>query len=109
MFEYTKCDGIMIARGALGNPWIFKSILSGNEYIPTISELFDTIKKHIKYQLEIDNEKQSNLKLRKHIAWYLKGLKDSSRIRDEINKSENIENTIKILDEYYNRLKIEVN
>lgn len=109
MFEYTGCDGIMIARGAQGNPWLFKSIIEGKEYIPSLEELFETIKKHIKYQLENDNEKQANLKLRKHIAWYLKGLKDSSRIRDEINKSDNIENTIKILDEYYNRLKVEVN
>ena len=109
MFEYTGCDGIMIARGAQGNPWLFKSIIEGKEYIPSLEELFETIKKHIKYQLENDNEKQANLKLRKHIAWYLKGLKDSSRIRDEINKSDNIENTLKILDEYYNRLKVEVN
>ena len=84
-------------------------IIEGKEYIPSLEELFETIKKHIKYQLENDNEKQANLKLRKQIAWYLKGLKDSSRIRDEINKSDNIENTLKILDEYYNRLKVEVN
>ncbi len=109
MFQYTGCDGIMIARGAQGNPWVFKSIISGKEYIPSLEELFEIIKKHIGYQLEIDNENQANLKLRKHIAWYLKGLKDSSRIRDEINKSDNIENTLKILDEYYNKLKVEVN
>lgn len=104
MFESTGCDGIMVARGAQGNPWIFKSILEGKEYIPSLDELFSTINKHIDYQIEIDIPKQANLKLRKHIAWYLKGLKGSSKIRDEINKSEKIEDTKQILKEYYHRL-----
>lgn len=106
MFSYTGCDGIMIARGAQGNPWIFKSILSGNKYTPSLKEVFETIFKHIDYQLEFDEEKQANLKLRKHIAWYLKGIKGSSKIRDEINKSESIEKTKEILARYYNQLLI---
>lgn len=105
MFEYTGCDGIMIARGAQGNPWIFKSILNGKDYKPDLKELFDTIYNHINYQVEYDEEKQANLKLRKHIAWYLKGLNGSSKIRDEINKSESIEHTKEILNKYYNELK----
>lgn len=105
MFEYTHCDGIMIARGAQGNPWIFKSILDGKDYKPDLKELFDTIYNHINYQVEYDEEKQANLKLRKHIAWYLKGLNGSSKIRDEINKSESIEHTKEILNKYYNELK----
>lgn len=105
MFEYTGCDGIMIARGAQGNPWIFKSILDGKDYKPDLKELFDTIYNHINYQVEYDEEKQANLKLRKHIAWYLKGLNGSSKIRDEINKSESIEHTKEILNKYYNELK----
>lgn len=105
MFEYTHCDGIMIARGAQGNPWIFKSILDGKDYKPDLKELFDTIYNHIDYQVEYDEEKQANLKLRKHIAWYLKGLNGSSKIRDEINKSESIEHTKEILNKYYNELK----
>lgn len=107
MFEYTGCDGIMIARGAQGNPWIFKSILEGKDYKPDLKELFDTIYNHIDYQVEYDEEKQANLKLRKHIAWYLKGIKGSSKIRDEINKSESIEHTKEILNKYYNELKIQ--
>lgn len=106
MFEYTHCDGIMIARGAQGNPWIFKSILDGKDYKPDLKELFDTIYNHIDYQVEYDEEKQANLKLRKHIAWYLKGLNGSSKIRDEINKSESIEHTKEILNKYYNELKM---
>lgn len=100
MFEYTKCDGIMIARGAQGNPWIFKSILESKDYIPTFDELFDTITEHINNALEIENEKQVNLKMRKHIAWYLKGLSGSSKVKDLVNKSENINEVKEILNEY---------
>ena len=105
MFEETGVDGIMIGRGSFGNPWIFKSILDGKDYKPDLKELFDTIYNHIDYQVEYDEEKQANLKLRKHIAWYLKGLNGSSKIRDEINKSESIEHTKEILNKYYNELK----
>ncbi len=100
MFEYTKCDGIMIARGAQGNPWIFKSILEGKDYIPQLDERFNLIFEHIDKALELENEKQVNLKMRKHIAWYLKGLKGSSNVKDLVNKSENIKEVKETLIEY---------
>lgn len=101
MFEYTGCDGIMIARGAQGNPWIFKSILEGVEYTPTNKERLDTILEHIEYALENeDNKKQAVLKMRKHIAWYLKGLKNSTSIKDSINREDDIEVVKKILIDY---------
>lgn len=104
MFEYTGCDGIMIARGAMGNPFIFKSIIENKEYIPSIEELFDIIFEHINYARSMENEKIVNLKMRKHIAWYLKGLSESSKIREYVNTSCDIDSTIKILKEYKNSL-----
>lgn len=101
MFEYTKCDGIMIARGAQGNPWIFKSILEGKDYIPTNKERLEIILEHINYALENEESiRQATLKMRKHIAWYLKGLKNSSYIKDMINREEDIEKVKEILIEY---------
>ncbi len=101
MFEYTKCDGIMIARGAQGNPWIFKSILEGKDYIPTNKERLEIILEHINYALENEESiRQVTLKMRKHIAWYLKGLKNSSYIKDMINREEDIEKVKEILIEY---------
>ena len=98
MFEYTNCDGIMIARGAQGNPWIFKSILEGKEYIQSNNERLKIILKHIEYALKNEeNRKQAVLKMRKHIAWYLKGIKNSSYIKDKINREEDIEEVKKIL------------
>ena len=101
MFEYTNCDGIMIARGAQGNPWIFKSILDGKNYIPSNSERLDIILKHINYAVENEeNVKQAVLKMRKHIAWYLKGIKNSSYIKDKINREGDIEKVKEILIEF---------
>ena len=104
MFEYTKCDGIMVARGAQGNPWIFKSILEGKDYIPSNMERLEIILKHIDYALAYDDEKQATLKMRKHIAWYLKGLKESTKIKDKINRCDDIKIVIDILKEYFNNL-----
>lgn len=101
MFEYTKCDGIMIARGAQGNPWIFKSILEGKDYIPTNKERLEIILEHINYAIENEESiRQATLKMRKHIAWYLKGLKNSSYIKDMINREEDIEKVKEILIKY---------
>ena len=107
MFEYTGCDGIMIARGAQGNPWIFKSILDSKEYTPTLKERLDIILEHINYAYENEvNKKQAVLKMRKHIAWYLKGLPNSSYVKDKINKEENIESVINMLKQYFKELEI---
>jgi nifR3 family TIM-barrel protein len=91
MFEYTGCDGIMIARGSLGNPWIFKSIIEGKEYMPSNKEKLEVILKHMDYACKYDGEKLSRLKLRKHLAWYIKGIENGSKYRDMINKSESID------------------
>lgn len=105
MFEYTKCDGIMIARGAQGNPWLFKSIIEGKEYVPSMQEIKDMILKHIEYALEYENEKQANLKMRKHIAWYLKGLPGSTKIKDAVNRSDNLEDVKSIINDYFNNME----
>ncbi len=107
MFEYTKCDGIMIARGAQGNPWIFKSILDGKDYIPSLEERFNIIFEHIDSALKIEDERQVNLKMRKHIAWYLKGLNGSSRVKDLVNKCDNINEVKDILNKYKEYLEKE--
>ena len=105
MFEYTKCDGIMIARGVQGNPWLFKSIIEGKEYVPTMQEIKDMILKHIEYALEYENEKQANLKMRKHIAWYLKGLPGSTKIKDAVNRSDNLTDVKNIINDYFNNME----
>ena len=106
MFEYTGCDGIMIARGAQGNPWIFKSILDGQDYVPSYEERLQIILEHIRYELENEeNKKNAVFKMRKHIAWYLKSLPNSTYVKDKINREENIEKVIQLLKEYFKLLE----
>ena len=92
MLNKTNCDAIMIGRGAQGNPWIFKRI---NHYMqtgeilpePTLEEKIDTAKKHLKLAVEEHGEYVAVREMRKHIAWYLKVLRNSARVRDEINQN----------------------
>ena len=105
MLEKTKCDAIMIGRGAQGNPWIFKRI---NHYMqtgeilpePTLEEKINTAKKHLGLAVQEHGEYVAVREMRKHLAWYIKGLKNSARIRDEINKIESYEEVVAKLDAY---------
>ena len=105
MLDKTNCDAIMIGRGAQGNPWIFKRI---NHYMqtgeilpePTLDEKINTAIKHLGLAVEEHGEYIAVREMRKHVAWYLKGLKNSARVRDEINKIENYEEVVNKLNIY---------
>lgn len=105
MFEQTGVDGIMIGRGAFGNPWIFQKIkyfLERKEKLPEPSkeERLLIIKKHI--ELAVQEKGEIAIKeLRKHIAWYTKNLKNSSDFRNLINKIEDKEELLNVLEEYF--------
>jgi putative TIM-barrel protein, nifR3 family len=92
MYEYTGCDGVMIARAARGNPWIFKEIrgyLNGEiTRRPEKDEIVDMILKHCKLQMQYDDEIMAIRKMRKHVAWYTHGMKGSSALRDRVNHVE---------------------
>lgn len=104
MFQETNCDGIMIARGAQGNPWIFKSILEGKDYIPSLIEKKEIMLEHIKRACQYENPTIANLKMRKHIAWYLKSLPGSTQIKNKINQQAQIEAVEEILNRYFDTL-----
>lgn len=106
MFEETGVDGIMIGRAALGNPWIFKNIeyyLKNNKKIEEISkeEKYKVILEHFNLLLEEKGEYTSVREIRKHIAWYIKGFKDASNMRQKINLTQTKEEFYKILKEYF--------
>jgi putative TIM-barrel protein, nifR3 family len=92
MYEYTGCDGIMIARAARGNPWIFREIrdyfCSKTVEKPAKDEVIDMILKHCRLQMEYDDEIMAVRKMRKHVAWYTHGMKGSSTLRDRVNHIE---------------------
>ena len=109
MFEQTGVDGIMIGRGAFGNPWIFKNIKyyleTGKKLsLPAKEEKLEIIKKHIKLAVEEKGEEVAIKELRKHIAWYTKNLKNSSEFRSSINKIETKKELLEKLEEYFKTL-----
>lgn len=107
MFNETNCDAIMIGRASLGNPYIFKQIshyLKTHEILgeQTKNEKIDMCLKHMKYLLEIKNEKVAILEMRTHAAWYIKGMKDSAIIKNKIFKCETKGELEKVLLDYKN-------
>lgn len=96
MIELTGCDGVMVARGAKGNPWIFKQI---NHYLdkgvllpgPTPEELKEMILRHGRLQAEYKGEMAAMREMRKHVAWYTSGYPHSAVLRNEINQVETLE------------------
>ncbi len=85
----TGCDGIMIARGAQGNPWIFQQItqiLRDEEVkLPTGSEKIEIAINHLKQAVEYYGENRAVREMRKHISWYIKGIRNSTNIKNKIN------------------------
>ena len=109
MFKETGVDGIMIGRGAFGNPWIFKNIkyfLETGKKLdkPTNKEKLDVIKKHIELAVEEKGEDVAIKELRKHISLYTKNLKNSSEFRNEMNKIETKKELINYIEEYFKTL-----
>jgi len=105
MFEYTNCDGIMVARGIQGNPWLVKRLkkyFENSERLskPTGSQKIEMAIKHLKKAVDYYGAKIAIPKMRKHISWYLKGLKNSTYVKDEINKLTEKEKVIDTLKEY---------
>ncbi|MDD6769835.1 MAG: tRNA dihydrouridine synthase DusB [Inconstantimicrobium porci] len=109
MKKQTNCDGIMIARGSMGNPWIFKQIvqkLNGEEVIyPEDWEKIDMALRHYDLSLKYDGEYKAVREMRKHTSWYIKGLRNCAEIKNAINV-QNDSNIVKqILIEYRETLK----
>lgn len=96
MEEQTGCDGFMIARGAQGNPWIFKQILhyfeTGQQLPkPELGEVADMILRQARMMLEFKGEYIGIREIRKHAAWYTTGYPNSSKLREAINTVETFE------------------
>ena len=110
MGEQTGCDGFMIARGAEGNPWIFKQILhyfkTGEEMEkPDFCVVRDMILRHARMQIEFKGEYTAIREMRKHAAWYTAGYKNSSRLRARVCEVETYEALEALFDEVLERVE----
>lgn len=102
MKEITNCDGIMIARGAQGNPWIFKRVahyMKTGEILPkpTAEEKIKMALRHLEMLIENKGEYIAVREIRKHMGWYLKGIRNSAKIRGDMNTLKTKEEIIKKL------------
>ena len=109
MYEETGVDSIMVGRGALGNPFIFeeiKCLLEGKTYTPpTFSQKIATARKQVELMIEDKSEHVAICEARKHLSWYIKGLKGCTDIKVAINKATTFDELNEILTRYENELK----
>lgn len=94
LLEYTGCDAIMVGRGAQGNPWIFKRILHylhTGEILPepTAEERVEKALRHAEMLIDYKGEYIGIREMRKHMAWYMKGLPGAAELRGKLNHAEN--------------------
>ena len=110
MFEFAGVDGIMIGRAAIGNPWIFMQIqeyLQNGKMIEISNEKrLKIILEHIELQVEELGENTGIKEMRKHMTYYLKGLKDASAIRQKINTIETQKELAECITEYFKNIWI---
>ena len=109
IFEQTDSSAIMIGRGAQGNPWIFKEIihyLNTGELInkPSNKEKIEMALRHLKMAVDYYGERHGIPIMRKHIAWYLKGMPDSSDIKNRVNQLSSQDKLIELLRDYQENL-----
>ena len=95
MLEETGCDAVLVARAAQGNPWIFREIRAAmaGESCPPVTgrERVETALRHFDLEIRLHGERGGMLEMRKHIAWYVSGLRGAARFREKINLLDSAE------------------
>ena len=104
MKEQTNCDGFMIARGAQGNPWIFRQILhymqtGENLPKPSMQEMVEMMLRHAKMLIDYKGDYTGVREMRKHATWYTGGYRNSAKLRAKINEIESYEELKALFDE----------
>lgn len=104
MLALTGCDAVMIGRAARGNPWIFKRTVTFlNEGmllpLPTVEEKKLMAIRHMKMLIEQKGERIGVCEMRKHIAWYIKGLRNAAAVKEKVFSTTSAEEVLKLLGE----------
>lgn len=106
----TGCDAIMIGRASLGNPWVFRAARAGlagedEPTAPSLEERFAVALRHLRGLVGYHGEHIGVLQMRKHAAWYVKGLPGASQARARFNRAETAEEMARLLREYWQELE----
>lgn len=110
LLDTTRADGVMIGRAALGNPWmLYRTVhyletgeLAGD---PSIREKIDVCMLHLDRLIDLKGEQVAVREMRKHIAWYVKGMRGVSRIKDQINQFDSRDTVKEVLYEYVEKVE----
>ena len=101
MYNETGCDAVMVSRGALGNPWIFREILEEKTYNPSFAEWLDLVMDHLDYHQEhYGNTPTAAALMRKHLLWYAKGFPGIKSLREHLNRIESLDAARDILSSF---------
>lgn len=104
ILKTTGCDAVMVARGALGRPWIFheiQALLEGRPaVVPNEIQRIDAAKRHTMMSCQYKGEKAAIPEMRKHVSWYVKGIREATTFRNRINQARTLNEMIDMLDEY---------
>ena len=108
MLDYTGCDAVMIGRGALGNPWIFREIdayLKDGTILdkPTNKEIKEMIISHLKALCELKGDHIGVLEMRSHGPWYLKGIENASTLRKQLSQAKTKEEVIVFVNAFFDK------
>jgi len=110
MLQETGCDGIMVGRGALGNPWIFREIahfLATGQKLdkPSVEERIEVSIRHLHSLCDYKGEFTGVREMRKHAAWYLKGLPHAASLKDRLNQETSCNGIEELLEGYLKHLQ----
>lgn len=109
MFRETGCDGVMVGRGVLGNPWLARNILhhlSGEVVsVPSLADRMEIIRRHLKMAVEYYGEKVGTRDFRKHLLWYTKGLRGGAQFRQAAGRITDRASAWQVLQDYFQTLE----
>jgi len=112
MLESTGCDGVMLGRAAFGDPWVFRRVRAlwerGESLAPpTASERLEAGVRHLAMLVGSVGEECAAREMRKHVAWYIKGLPNSARVREQVNRTRGAAELTALLRDYLETLERE--
>lgn len=105
MIDFTGCDGVMVGRGALGNPWIFERAnyyLENNKLLPepSVKEIIEVALRHLQLSIQDKSEYWGIVRMRKHLLWYIKRLPKNQGLRKKILSAESYQGLKDTFEQY---------
>ena len=112
MIEMTGCDAVMLGRAAFGDPWVFRRVRAFWERgetlaPPTADERLEAGVRHLHMLVAVAGEASAAREMRKHVAWYVKGLPNSARVREQVNRTQSVAEMVELLRGYREELERE--